>query len=219
MYLYKYICFILGNRGTSFEEGVKVFLHAVNTFTTSKNPECRLKQIHLIVNKDTNALTSIKKVLEHKFKDRGHLIHIDEKADKSNLTRIGCKKISDTPLKEEMPSDDKNMVKESENKGDKPEEKSQPDDCAICLEELQDDTKKTLHKCKHVFCKGCIDECFRHRPVCPTCGMVYGIVIGTQPTGTMKVEQRPQFHLQGHKKPGCWVITYTFYSGKQTVSE
>ncbi|CAG2236898.1 DTX [Mytilus edulis] len=206
-----------GNRGTSFEEGVKVFLHAVNTFTTSKNPASRLKQIHLIVNRTTSALTSIKKVLDYNFKDRGHLIHIDEKADKQILKMVGCKKISDTPLKEEMPSDDKNLVKESENKGDKPEEKSQPDDCAICLEELQDDTKKTLHKCKHVFCKGCIDECFRHRPVCPTCGMVYGIVIGTQPTGTMKVEHRPQLHLQGHKKPGCWVITYTFYSGKQTA--
>ncbi|XP_052100378.1 uncharacterized protein LOC127734517 [Mytilus californianus] len=207
-----------GNRGTSFEEGVKVFLHAVDMFTINKTPECRLKQIHLIVNKDTNALQKIKLVLEQNFKDSGQLIHIDEKANKKIWRIVGCKKInSEMPRKEEVPSDVKNIVQKPDKKEDEPEEKSKPEDCAICLEEIQNDTKKTLHKCKHVFCKECIDECFRHRPVCPTCGMVYGIVRGTQPTGTMKVEHRPQFHLQGHKKHGSWVITYTFFSDKQTA--
>ncbi|CAC5420245.1 DTX [Mytilus coruscus] len=204
-----------GNKGTSFEEGVKVFLHAVDTFTTNKNPECRLKQIHLIVNKETNALKQIQSVLEQNYKDRGHVIHIYEKADKKALAMVGFKTIMSQ--KKDMPLEDRNNSEIAGENENKTKEKSKPVDCAICLEEVQDDTKKTLHKCKHVFCKECIDECFRHRPVCPTCGMVYGIVRGTQPTGTMEVEHRPHSDLPGHKNQGCYMINYNFYSGKQTA--
>ena len=39
--------------------------------------------------------------------------------------------------------------------------------CSICLSDITN--KKTLNKCGHSFCAGCIDEAFKHEKKCPVC--------------------------------------------------
>lgn len=88
--------------------------------------------------------------------------------------------------------------------------------CVICLESL-DKEHKTLQKCKHKFCAPCIDRQFEHKPVCPTCGEMYGVITGNQPNGTMNVET-VNTSLPGYPKCNTLVITYEFPDGIQGVS-
>lgn len=88
--------------------------------------------------------------------------------------------------------------------------------CVICLESL-DKEHKTLQKCKHKFCAPCIDRQFEHKPVCPTCGEMYGVITGNQPDGTMNVE-KVDTSLPGYPKCNTLVITYEFPDGIQGVS-
>ena len=55
---------------------------------------------------------------------------------------------------------------------------SESETCAICIESVGQDCR-VLEKCSHVFCRECIDHQFQHyKPVCPTCGTVYGVIKG-----------------------------------------
>lgn len=93
------------------------------------------------------------------------------------------------------------------------EEDSEDDKCPICLDVMED--PKKLDKCRHVFCRECIEDSFRHhKPVCPTCGTVYGIILGNQPPGTMSVSRIGQ-QLPGYKNCGAIVIDYSFLPGTQ----
>nr|XP_033801136.1 E3 ubiquitin-protein ligase DTX3L isoform X2 [Geotrypetes seraphini] len=55
--------------------------------------------------------------------------------------------------------------------------------CPICLDKLEE--KTMLSKCKHEFCKECINKAMEHKPVCPICNTCYGTIKGNQPDGTM----------------------------------
>ncbi|XP_071776012.1 putative E3 ubiquitin-protein ligase DTX3 [Centroberyx gerrardi] len=88
---------------------------------------------------------------------------------------------------------------------------SDMDNCAICLDRIQD--KKTL-KCHHSFCTECIDSVFKFKPACPICNTYHGIYIGTQPEGTMTVTRRWQ-SLPGFEHCQTIVIEYRFPSGIQ----
>ncbi|XP_062574511.1 uncharacterized protein LOC134236363 [Saccostrea cucullata] len=85
--------------------------------------------------------------------------------------------------------------------------------CVICLDSVAED-HETLEKCKHKFCKPCIGRQFKHKPVCPTCGEVYGIVCGNQPEGTMTVTTTNQ-SIPGFPKCKTHVIVYDFKEGVQ----
>lgn len=85
------------------------------------------------------------------------------------------------------------------------------DKCTICLCDFTD--KKTLHKCGHSFCAGCIDEAFKHQKKCPVCSQVYGSLIGNQPPGKMTDITQPM-SLPGFNCRTI-LITYTFSSGVQ----
>ncbi|KAG5190997.1 hypothetical protein JKP88DRAFT_296909, partial [Tribonema minus] len=50
---------------------------------------------------------------------------------------------------------------------------------------------------------------------CPTCGIMYGSVIGDQPEGTMNVTTSPHMHCSGYAGAGTIVINYAFSSGIQ----
>lgn len=98
---------------------------------------------------------------------------------------------------------------------DEDEEDEEADKRAICLEEM--DNPKKLDKCGHSFCKECIEESFKHhKPACPTCNTVYGLITGNQPQGTMSV-RRDHHSLQGYQNCGMLVIDYEFSSGIQRV--
>ena len=97
-------------------------------------------------------------------------------------------------------------------KGDSSEK---DDDCPICMDKLTN--PKELSRCKHKFCKACIDKCFMLKQECPVCRMVYGKIQGTQPKdGKMDVVVIPS-KLPGFSCKTC-VIDYSFRDGIQTVS-
>lgn len=88
------------------------------------------------------------------------------------------------------------------------------DPCPICLGEVEE--RKTLERCRHAFCRPCIEEAFRTRPACPVCGQIYGVVIGNQPlNGSMVVTKDTTLHLPGYEKSGTIMITYSIPSGTQ----
>jgi deltex-like protein len=74
--------------------------------------------------------------------------------------------------------------------------------------------KKTLSKCGHSFCAGCIDEAFKHQKKCPVCSTVYGTLIGDQPEGKMIVSHS-SLSLRGYESCGSITITYKFEDGFQ----
>ena len=91
------------------------------------------------------------------------------------------------------------------------------DSCPICMDDISN--PKKLHKCGHVFCKACIDTCFKtFKPVCPTCNTIYGEIKGTQPLGSMKVTHDTNSCLPGYEKYGTITITYHFRNGIQGVN-
>ncbi|XP_071114323.1 uncharacterized protein [Haliotis cracherodii] len=85
--------------------------------------------------------------------------------------------------------------------------------CPICLDEISD--PKMLDRCGHVFCRVCIENSFAsYKPVCPSCNMVYGVLTGNRPEGTMDVAFSGE-HLPGYETCGTITITYRFINGIQ----
>ncbi|XP_063407598.1 uncharacterized protein LOC134691199 isoform X2 [Mytilus trossulus] len=91
----------------------------------------------------------------------------------------------------------------------------QKDTCPVCMEELASSKLKQLSRCKHIFCKICIEKCFIQTPACPVCNMVYGKLTGNQPDGIMIECFQNDIHLKGYKKCGVIKIFYSFLDGKQ----
>lgn len=91
------------------------------------------------------------------------------------------------------------------------------ENCCICMAEVTD--PKRLKKCGHIFCKECIEQYFKYKPACPSCGLVYGKMTGDQPPGSIMVQNDFQQRLEGFSdSAGCIILTYTFQSGRQGVS-
>ena len=85
-------------------------------------------------------------------------------------------------------------------------------ECPICSRMMKN--KKTLDKCKHSFCKNCIEEAFQHSKKCPLCSQVYGDLIGNQPNGIMTFRTKSS-HLPGYPECGTITISYVFHNGTQ----
>lgn len=129
-----------------------------------------------------------------------------------------CNQDDDDSMSEDMEIDDQfeGEEKAEVSKKDATKQQEEEDDnrCPICLDEME--APKKLEKCGHVFCKECIEGSFRHhKPVCPTCNTVYGLIIGNQPPGTMAVSPLSQ-SLPGYMNCGSLMIDYYFQSGMQT---
>jgi len=96
-------------------------------------------------------------------------------------------------------------------------------DCMICLEQLGS-SYKTLNACGHHFHESCIDMWFQSsgKQSCPSCGYVYGISQGPQPSnGSMRVNYLPmplpgfENIPFGYQEGPTIEITYSFPSGVQ----
>ncbi|KAJ8285371.1 hypothetical protein GJAV_G00026060 [Gymnothorax javanicus] len=89
------------------------------------------------------------------------------------------------------------------------------ENCPICLDTIKEGQKKTLSKCKHSFCRDCLNRALESKPACPICGVLYGSMKGTQPeSGTMT----PSFckpSLPGYESYGSIVIRYEIPDGIQ----
>ncbi|NXM34291.1 DTX3L ligase, partial [Oxyruncus cristatus] len=87
------------------------------------------------------------------------------------------------------------------------------DECPICMDRIKN--KETLKKCKHAFCKSCIDQAMAIKQVCPVCNTVYGVMKGDQPEGTMSTRQMKS-SLPGYEYCGTIEINYVMKGGVQT---
>ncbi|XP_071099969.1 probable E3 ubiquitin-protein ligase DTX2 [Haliotis cracherodii] len=145
----------------------------------------------------------------NKAKENVPAIHIStEEADLPQWT-VG-KGHSLTPEANPLSSQNRSSWSSDEEEV-KPE--TQGVDCPMCSRVMKH--PKTLDKCGHVFCSGCIDRHFAsYKPVCPTCDMVYGVIIGNQPEGKMDVGLVDD-RLPGYSKYDTIVITYRIPDGVQ----
>lgn len=91
----------------------------------------------------------------------------------------------------------------------------QEETCTICMDKIRQ--KEVLPKCKHEFCKECIAEAMKYKPVCPVCNVFYGKMEGNQPPGNMKVERDRFLRLPGYDGSGTIIIHYAIPDGFQTV--
>ena len=94
--------------------------------------------------------------------------------------------------------------------------KQEPDPCSICMDIPTNSI--TLEKCKHTFCKECIEQYFKKiQPNCPSCGIMYEKLPGNQPrNGTMRIT-RSKSGLSGYEGYGTITIHYTINAGIQEV--
>ncbi len=113
-------------------------------------------------------------------------------------------KVNDTPYKQTV----------------KPKSIDQAKDeaCPICLETLKISESTALPKCKHRFCKDCLERAFQVKPTCPICGEIYGNLTGTQPKGGSMTVSSDSSSLPGYEKYGTIIISYHIPSGRQGVS-
>ncbi|NWW10074.1 DTX3L ligase, partial [Oreocharis arfaki] len=94
-------------------------------------------------------------------------------------------------------------------------EEKEEDMCVICRDKIKN--KKTLEKCKHAFCKSCIDSAMAYKPACPVCNTVCGVLKGNQPEGTMST-RTVRFSLPGYPDCDTIQIDYFMEGGIQTSS-
>ncbi|XP_047446939.1 uncharacterized protein si:dkey-3h3.3 [Mugil cephalus] len=92
---------------------------------------------------------------------------------------------------------------------------SEDESCPICMEPIIAKAKKIL-QCKHSFCRDCLERAFDYKPVCPTCGALYGILVGTQPEGGTMNVTKSSSSLPGYEKYGTIIIQYYIPNGIQT---
>ncbi|KAJ6665456.1 hypothetical protein lerEdw1_003297 [Lerista edwardsae] len=85
--------------------------------------------------------------------------------------------------------------------------------CTICMDKIGQ--KKVLPKCKHEFCRECIDQAMRYKPACPVCNVFYGAMEGNQPPGTMHIS-KDRLYLPGYEGYGTITISYSIPDGYQT---
>ncbi|XP_028990502.1 uncharacterized protein si:dkey-3h3.3 isoform X2 [Betta splendens] len=87
--------------------------------------------------------------------------------------------------------------------------------CPICMDAMMPSRKKTL-RCKHSFCRDCLETAFAYKPVCPTCGHLYGPLTGTQPDGGRMKHSTVSSSLPGFERHGTITIEYHIPAGVQT---
>ncbi|KAH8944747.1 hypothetical protein BDL97_12G000600 [Sphagnum fallax] len=102
-------------------------------------------------------------------------------------------------------------------------ETSEEEECSICVSSLCQSDSVKLGKCMHTYHRDCIAQWFETRPTCPECSTSYGLIIGTQPPGTMTV----QYILAGTPEAGRGLegfpdtdiirISYNFPNGIQSA--
>ena len=102
------------------------------------------------------------------------------------------------------------------------EESNREENSEVQLEEFEDLIKKEidvvlLNNCHdHFFHINCLDMLIgdKNNFKCPNCSIIYGILIGEQPYGTMSAYISDYEHCSGYEDVGTITIDYHFPSGK-----
>lgn len=135
-------------------------------------------------------------------------------------TRNGAPLSSDLRSQEATEAPKKSRIRQkinlsSEGQTQAKTEEKEDDECPICRDRIED--KKILEKCKHAFCKTCIDMAMAYKQACPICNTVCGVLTGNQPEGTMST-RTVSMSLPGYPNCGTILIDYDMKGGIQTVS-
>ncbi|KFZ50535.1 E3 ubiquitin-protein ligase DTX3L, partial [Podiceps cristatus] len=143
-----------------------------------------------------------------------NLYNTEDSTQTKNRTPLS----SDLSCQEATGASEKNCNGKQKNNSSEGQSKTKTDDndkdmCPICMERINN--KEILKKCKHAFCKSCIDQAMAYKKTCPVCNTVYGVIKGDQPEGTMSTRTTP-YSLPGYPRCGTIEITYRMQSGIQT---
>lgn len=127
---------------------------------------------------------------------------------------------SDLSSQEATGSSKKSSVKQKNNLSSEGQtqaktEEKEDDECPICKDTIEN--KEILEKCKHAFCKTCIDRAMAFKQACPVCNTVCGVLTGNQPEGTMS-SRKINLSLPGYPNCGTIEIVYNMNGGIQTSS-
>nr|XP_019569583.1 PREDICTED: E3 ubiquitin-protein ligase DTX3L [Rhinolophus sinicus] len=168
----------------------------------------RHPHVHLMLNQESVTLTGLP---NHLAKAKQYIF---EKEGMSPLAGEKWNEDHETPM--DVDSNDSETASRvfqhtasSEASGVDKEE----DMCIICMEPITN--KLVLPKCKHKFCRPCIDKAMTYKPVCPVCQTFYGVQKGNQPEGTMNATFMTR-SLPGYERYGTIVIHYDMKGGIQT---
>lgn len=139
----------------------------------------RHPHIHFVLNRESMTLTGLPNHLAEAKQyvlKRGELsLSAGEKLNKDHETPMDIdsndSKAASPPFKDSTSS----VVSEADKK--------EEDMCIICMDTITN--KQVLPKCKHEFCRHCINEAMSYKPICPVCQTSYGVQKGNQPNGTM----------------------------------
>lgn len=102
------------------------------------------------------------------------------------------------------------------------QENHEDEKCSICMCEFSESDSQSiikLHKCSgHYFHKECIELCHKQAHLrCPICGIIYGIMTGDMPKGSMTIIKYPSSALVWESYPNTDIleIHYIFKGGKR----
>ncbi|NWH99135.1 DTX3L ligase, partial [Tichodroma muraria] len=126
--------------------------------------------------------------------------------DLSSQEATGASKKSSVRQKNNLSSEGQTQAKTEEK---------EEDECPICRDRIKN--KETLQKCKHAFCKICIDKAMTYKQACPVCNTICGVLTGNQPEGTMSTKTI-RFSLPGYPNCDTIQIDYAMSGGIQTSS-
>ncbi|NXO62505.1 DTX3L ligase, partial [Phainopepla nitens] len=150
----------------------------------------------------------------------GYLYAPDKYIEDSTQTKNRAPLSSDLSSQEATGVSKKSSVRQknnlsSEGQSQAKTEEKEEDECPICRDRIKN--KETLEKCKHAFCKNCIDTAMTYKPACPVCNTICGVLTGNQPDGKMSTTTQG-FSLPGYPNCGTIQIDYAMSGGIQTSS-
>ncbi|NWU08684.1 DTX3L ligase, partial [Cephalopterus ornatus] len=180
--------------------------------------EKQLEDLHVKLQKKEDKLI-LRGLLDHLYaaeKRIMNLLNIEDSTQTKNKAPLSSDLSSQEArgaLKKSSVRQKNNLTFEGQAKA-KTEEKDN-DECPICMDRIKN--KETLAKCKHAFCKSCIDQAMAIKQVCPVCNTVYGVMKGDQPEGTMSTRQMGS-SLPGYEYCGTIEINYSMRGGVQTIN-
>ncbi|XP_029815749.1 E3 ubiquitin-protein ligase DTX3L [Manacus vitellinus] len=179
--------------------------------------EKQLEDLHVKLKKKEDKLI-LRGLLDHLYAAEKHimnLLNVEDSAQTKNkaplASDLSSQEATGALKKTPNVTQKNNLTPEGQAKA-KTEEKDS-DECPICMDRIKN--KETLKKCKHAFCKSCIDQAMSIKQVCPVCNTVYGVMKGDQPEGTMSARRVP-FCLPGYEYCGTIEISYNMKGGVQT---